>query len=160
MLCREKKHRRNNFILQEAVHEPEYQNLKKPHDTKTEQPLQRAHRLEINLEPDVFTEEKFNLFAHYQRTVHKEPPSKISRAGFKSFLCSGLVRSTFVGDGKERNIGSYHSCYRIDGRLMAMGVLDLTPHCVSSVYLIYHEDVNTWNFGKLSAMYEIAMAID
>jgi Arginine-tRNA-protein transferase, C terminus len=50
--------------------------------------------------------------------------------------------------------------YRLDGRLIALGVLDLLPHGVSSVYLIYHEDVTGWEFGKLSALREIAMAIE
>lgn len=38
--------------------------------------------------------------------------------------------------GKEKKIGSYHQCYRLDGKLVALGVLDLLPHCVSSVYLM------------------------
>ncbi len=38
--------------------------------------------------------------------------------------------------GKEKWIGSYHQCYRLDGKLVAMGVLDLLPTCVSSVYLM------------------------
>ncbi|MCJ1433078.1 Arginyl-tRNA--protein transferase 1 [Xylographa pallens] len=41
-----------------------------------------------------------------------------------------------------------------------MGVLDLMPQCVSSVYLIYHESVNDWEFGKLSALQEIALAVE
>jgi arginine-tRNA-protein transferase len=76
------------------------------------------------------------LFANYQRVVHHEGPSKISKAGFERFLCSGLERTTLVENGKEKKIGSYHQCYRLDGKLIAMGVLDLLPHCVSSVYLM------------------------
>ncbi|MCJ1379669.1 Arginyl-tRNA--protein transferase 1 [Xylographa soralifera] len=41
-----------------------------------------------------------------------------------------------------------------------MGVLDLMPQCVSSVYLIYDECVNDWEFGKLSALQEIALAVE
>ena len=79
---------------------------------------------------------RYSLFANYQKVVHKEPPSRISKAGFRSFLCSGLAQKTYEQDGKERKIGSYHQCYRLDGRLVAMGVLDLMPQCVSSVYLM------------------------
>ncbi|MCJ1367026.1 Arginyl-tRNA--protein transferase 1 [Acarospora aff. strigata] len=39
-----------------------------------------------------------------------------------------------------------------------MGVLDLLPHCVSAVYFIYHQDVSDWNFGKISALRESALA--
>ena len=142
------------------MQQSEYKNILKPVDPSTDKPIEPAHEFKLTLEPDDFTEEKYNLFAHYQFTVHKEPSWKVSKSGFKGFLCSGMARSTFTGDRKERQIGSFHSCYRIDGRLVAMGVLDLTPNCVSSVYLIYHEDFNAWNFGKLSAMHEIAFALE
>jgi arginine-tRNA-protein transferase len=33
-------------------------------------------------------------------------------------------------------LGSYHQCYRLDGKLVAVAVLDLLPHAVSSVYLL------------------------
>ncbi len=38
--------------------------------------------------------------------------------------------------GKKRRIGSYHQCYRLDEKLIALGVLDLLPEVVSSVYLL------------------------
>ncbi|KAI9848131.1 MAG: Arginyl-tRNA--protein transferase 1 [Thelocarpon superellum] len=39
-----------------------------------------------------------------------------------------------------------------------MGVLDLLPQCVSSVYFLYHDDFKKWNFGKLGALREASMA--
>ena len=63
-------------------------------------------------------------------------------------------------DGKTQNPGSYHQCYRYDGRLIAMGVLDLLPHCVSGVYLVYHSDFEKWSFGKLSALRETALTLE
>lgn len=50
--------------------------------------------------------------------------------------------------------------YRLDGRLIAMSVLDLLPHAVSGVYFIYHSDFEKWSFGKLSALRETALAIE
>ena len=79
---------------------------------------------------------RYKLFAHYQQTVHREPPSRISKRGFRNFLCSGMAQDVFGENGRERKVGSYHQCYRIDGRLVAFGVLDLMPHCVSSVYVV------------------------
>lgn len=69
--------------------------------------------------------------------MHHESPSEISRGAFKRFLCSGLGQSTRIGRGYEKTTGSYHHCYRLNGQLIAMGVLDLLPSCVSSVYLMY-----------------------
>lgn len=158
--CREKKRRRNKFDVYEAVHESEYCCVRRPIDTRTKELVEPAHQFEVVLEPDNFTEEKYALFANYQKKFHHEGPSDISKSGFKRFLCSGLRRSTCIQNGKEKKIGSYHQCYRLDGKLIALGVLDLLPHCVSSVYLIYHEDVNNWNFGKLSALREISLALE
>ena len=41
-----------------------------------------------------------------------------------------------------------------------MGVLDLLPHCVSGVYMLYHSDFEQWQFGKLSALREITLTIE
>ncbi|KAI4144791.1 MAG: hypothetical protein LQ340_006532 [Diploschistes diacapsis] len=157
---REKRHRKQEFDIFERVHEPDYKYMQRPVNPVNGKPIEPEHKLEVNIEQDNFTEEKYALFAHYQEVVHKEPPSRISEGGFRGFLCSGMHQGTFAEGGRERKIGSFHQCYRIDGRLVALGVLDLMPHCVSSVYLIYHQDFNRWEFGKLSALREIAMAIE
>lgn len=93
--------------------------------------------------------------------MHKEKPGEISQSGFKRFLCtSPLQRTSRQVNGKPQLLGSYHQCYRLDGRLIAMGVLDLLPHCVSGVYLLYHSDYEKWQFGKLTALREAALAIE
>ncbi|KAF2016875.1 arginine-tRNA-protein transferase 1 [Aaosphaeria arxii CBS 175.79] len=149
----DKKRQKNGFDLVTTVHESEYPNLKRPPEP--------AHRFEVTLEPDDFTPEKFALFKDYQKNVHHEAESEISAKGFKRFLCgSPLKRETPDVDGKTLHLGSYHQCYRLDGRLIAMSVLDLLPHCVSGVYFIYHSDFEKWSFGKLSAMREAALALE
>jgi arginine-tRNA-protein transferase len=151
-LSREQAKKRNtDFDVVERVHESEKKFLKSPPDP--------AHGFEVTLEPNNFTEEKYAVFENYQRVVHQEPPRKISKSGFKNFLCSSpLPRSKATFDGRERRLGSYHQCYRIDGKLVAVGVLDLLPQCVSAVYFMYHEDVHNHGFGKLGAIREIALA--
>jgi arginine-tRNA-protein transferase len=115
----------------------------------------------VTLEPAGFTLEKYELFKNYQQNVHKEKPSEISQSGFKRFLCeSPLKQTSRQVNGKEQLLGSYHQCYRYDGRLVAMGILDLLPHCVSGVYLLYHSDFEQWQFGKLSALREAALALE
>lgn len=146
--------RDNEFDLVSRISEPELRSLATP--------PQPAHKLVVTLEPDTFTEEKYEVFENYQRLVHKEPPEKISRNGFKRFLCnSPLTRGTLAdSNGKERQLGSFHHCYRIDGKLVAMGVLDLLPDCVSAVYFLYHESIRSHHPGKLGALREIALALD
>lgn len=145
------KKRNTDFDLVERVHEGEKGHLKTPPEP--------SYSLTVTLEPDEFTEEKYVLFENYQRLVHHEPPHRISRPGFKKFLCnSPLPRSAEKFDGRERRLGSYHQCYRIDGTLVAIGVLDLLPQCVSAVYFIYHESVHQHGLGKVGALREIALA--
>ncbi|KAL4933426.1 arginyltransferase [Aspergillus undulatus] len=154
----EKKHRKCNFDVVDLVHEVEYSNVKRPIDPKTKKTLEPAHRFEINIEGDTVSQAKFELFRKYQTKVHKEDVSKWQTKDFKRFLCSGLKRTE--PNAQERRLGSWHQCYRLDGKLIAVAVLDLMPSGVSSVYIFYDPDYEQWELGKLSAMREIALAIE
>ncbi|KAH0302650.1 arginine-tRNA-protein transferas-like protein 1, partial [Aureobasidium melanogenum] len=148
----EKARQRNGFDLLHTVHEAEVDQLK---------PVAPAHRFEVTLEPDNCTEEKFQVYKNYQIHVHHDEPGEVTKRGFERFLCkSPIARETVKKNGKEMRLGSYHQCYRLDGRLIAIGVLDLLPHAVSGVYFIYHQDFEKWSFGKLSAMREAALALE
>jgi arginine-tRNA-protein transferase len=149
----EKARLKNGFDLLQEIRRADLENVKRPPEP--------AHRFEVTLEPANYTVEKFELFRDYQSHVHKEKPSEISQSGFKRFLCtSPLQQTSRQVDGKSQQLGSFHQCYRLDGRLIAMGVLDLLPHCVSGVYMLYHSDYEKWQFGKLSALREAALAIE
>ena len=147
--CSEKK-QENEFNLLSTVHEPE--------TTSVKPGIPPEHIFTVTLEPDDFTEEKFALFDNYQRHVHHEGDDDISKAGFKRFLCSSPLHRHSSNDNKP--LGSWHHCYRLDGRLIAMSVLDLLPHAVSGVYFLYHSDFEKWSFGKLSALREAALALE
>ncbi|KAI1293289.1 arginine-tRNA-protein transferase [Xylaria venustula] len=146
--------RDTEFNLTERIHESERQSLKTP--------PQPAHSFDVTLETDNFTEEKYRVYENYQRVVHQEPKEEISRSGFEKFLCnSPLRRETLtMSDGREKRLGSYHQCYRLDGQLVAIGVVDLLPDAVSAVYFLYHESVHHWSPGKLGALREIALATE
>ncbi|CEO60412.1 Putative Arginyl-tRNA--protein transferase 1 [Penicillium brasilianum] len=157
----EKRHRKCNFDLQSAVHEAEYSNVKRPIDPVTERPLEPAHKFEVNIEGDSVSQAKFDLFVKYQTTVHKEDVSRWKTKDFEGFLCSGIKRTPnpiTKSNASEKKLGSWHQCYRLDGKLIAVAVLDLVPSGVSSVYIFYDPDYEQWEFGKLSAMREIAFA--
>ncbi|KAF2100023.1 arginyl-tRNA-protein transferase [Rhizodiscina lignyota] len=151
----EKKRQRNEYDLARTIHESEYSEVRTPPEP--------AHRFEVTLEEDAFTQEKFVLFQNYQEHVHREPAAETTPGSFKRFLCgSPIIRET-VHDhstGKTKKLGSYHQVYRLDGRLIAMAVLDLLPHCVSGVYFMYHSDFEKWSFGKLSALREANLALE
>lgn len=146
--------RDNTFCLADRVHESEYSQLKSPPEP--------AHQLVVTLEPNEFTSEKYEVYGNYQTVVHKDLPQDITPQAFKRFLCSSPLRREVMNteDGQERILGSYHQCYRLDGKLVAIGVLDLLPECVSSVYFLYHESIHKHAPGKLSALREIALAAE
>lgn len=133
---REKKYRKCNFDVVKAVHESEYSHVQRPIDPKTKRPLEPAHRFEVNLEGDSVSQAKFDLFVKYQTKVHKEDLSKWKTKDFQRFLCSGLKRSPTSPGSRDRKLGSWHQCYRLDGKLIAVAVLDLLPSGVSSVYVL------------------------
>lgn len=51
--------------------------------------------------------------------------------------------------------GGYHMVHRINGEIMAVGVLDYTHEALSSVYLFYNPKYEFLNPGTLAALKEI-----
>ncbi|KAI1612894.1 arginine-tRNA-protein transferase [Exophiala viscosa] len=156
----EKRRTRDKFELLTAVHKADYDHVKRPVSKRTGQPIEPAHRFEVSLEGDGFSKEKYGVFIKYQVEIHKDPISRWGEKAFKRFLCSGLDRKILKIDGKTLKLGSYHQCYRLDGKLVAVAVLDLLPHAVSSVYLFHDPEYQQWDFGKMSALREIALALE
>ena len=51
--------------------------------------------------------------------------------------------------------GSFHHQYRVDGRLVAVGVVDVLPKCLSSKYFFWEPSFAWASLGKLGALREI-----
>ncbi|XP_078711495.1 arginyl-tRNA--protein transferase 1 isoform X1 [Lampetra fluviatilis] len=96
------------------------------------------------------------LYKRYQVVVHKDPPSKPSQEQFKRFLCNSPFKDEYAADGPDVGYGSFHQQYWVDGRLIAVGVLDILPRCLSSVYLYYDPDFAFLSMGIYSALREVA----
>jgi len=114
------------------------------------------------LELASFSEDKFGLYQDYQEHVHKDEEK--TSAGFKRFLChSPLIPEDITyprppPPGLPRQYGSYHQKYLLDGELIALGVIDILPGCVSSVYFMYASKFEQWGMGKISALREAMLA--
>ncbi|XP_059215216.1 arginyl-tRNA--protein transferase 1 isoform X4 [Centropristis striata] len=96
------------------------------------------------------------LYARYQMAIHGDDPSECSESEFRRFLCDSPLEAEHSPDGPEVGYGSFHQQYWLDGRIVAVGVLDILPTCVSSVYLYYHPDFASLSLGSYSALREIA----
>lgn len=142
--------------------------------------------LRIAFETTAYSEEKFDLYKRYQIQIHKEPEDEVTREGFKRFLCNsplgpGNVREvrdfedidecedieSSDADSSDRPHevvmehsfrGSVHQKYYYRDTLLAIGVIDIVDEGVSSVYLIWDPEYPQLGLGKVSSMYEIALA--
>ncbi|XP_031435376.1 arginyl-tRNA--protein transferase 1 isoform X5 [Clupea harengus] len=84
------------------------------------------------------------------------PDSPLHRLEYRRFLCDSPLEAEMSAEGPEVGYGSFHQQYWLDGRLIAVGVIDILPSCVSSVYLYYHPDFSNLSLGVYSALREIA----
>lgn len=139
-----------------------------------------TRKLQVRLALASTSDEKYQLFRKYQTSVHGESEDDISsEKGFSRFLVESDLALTWPSTGKpltpsqetqwrakeldaaclpdEIPYGNYHQEYRLDGKLIAVGVLDILPQCVSSVYVFYDPEYNDWELGKVSALQEIAL---
>lgn len=55
------------------------------------------------------------------------------------------------------NSGAYHLQYLLDDKIIAVSVIDILDHCVSSVYLYYDTDFEFLSLGTYTALYEILL---
>jgi arginine-tRNA-protein transferase len=105
------------------------------------------------LEPSSLTKEKFELYKKYQVSVHHDKPDEVTESGFKRFLIDSPMKLEENGQ-----FGSFHQKYMLDGKLIALAVIDILPKCVSSVYFIYDTDYSFLGLGKYSVFREICLA--
>uniref|UniRef100_A0A8C6U9F0 Arginyl-tRNA--protein transferase 1 n=1 Tax=Neogobius melanostomus TaxID=47308 RepID=A0A8C6U9F0_9GOBI len=75
---------------------------------------------------------------------------------FRRFLCDSPLEAEYSDEGPEVGYGSFHQQYWLDGRIVAVGVIDILPSCVSSVYLYYDPNFAALSLGSYSALREIA----
>ncbi|KAL6980691.1 arginyltransferase, partial [Sarracenia purpurea var. burkii] len=124
-----------------------------------ERPHARARSIEFRLKRSSFDPEEFALYRRYQIKVHNDRPDHVTEGSYKRFLVDTplvFVPSTDNGTVPSCGFGSFHQQYVIDGRLVAVGVIDILPKCLSSKYLFWDPDLAFLSLGKYSALQEIA----
>ena len=126
-----------------------------------------AHTLTVETLLPECTDERFTLYCKYQAAVHGDDEDDLTVDGFTRFLVTTPLHngsssssgsnngSSSSGSNSTYPIGSYHQLYRLDGTLVAVGVVDILSSGLSSVYLFYDPDFKFLELGKYSALYEI-----
>ncbi|XP_050210613.1 arginyl-tRNA--protein transferase 1-like isoform X2 [Mercurialis annua] len=126
-------------------------------------PLGKRRKLEIHLKRSSFDPEEFELYRRYQMKVHNDAPDHVTESAYRRFLVdTPLVSVPPSGDGSVPScgFGSFHQQYVIDGQLVAVGVVDILPKCLSSKYLFWDPDFAFLSLGKYSALQEISWVKD
>jgi arginine-tRNA-protein transferase len=103
---------------------------------------------------------EFRLFKKYQVVHHGDKPGEVTQSSFRNFL----IDSPLVHEGRDQHpqggcpstgFGSFHQQYWLDGVLVAVGVVDVLPRCLSSKYLFWDPDLGPLSLGKLTSLAEI-----
>ena len=135
------------------------------------------HKYTIHLHRAVFTEELYALYKRYESHVHKKEktPSQLNRflcnsplydpeyepvkAQAPSFYTTANIDKTYHEWKDEGHCpeakGTYHFYHRIDGKLVAVGVVDITSTYFNSAYFIYDPDFMFLNLGVMGAIREL-----
>jgi len=94
--------------------------------------------------------ESLRVYQKYQMAVHGDSEDKCTDKQFRRFLCTSPLQA-------EDGHGSFHLQYLVDGKIVAVGVIDILPHCVSSVYLYYDPAFSFLSLGTLTSLLEISL---
>ena len=123
--------------------------LKRTIVEKPQKKTTSKHTFTVTVENSEFRREDFELWQRYQAKIHNDPPPKLKKSSYVNFLCD----TPLVSD--DKTYGSKHFRYFIDDKLVAVGVCDVLPTALSSVYFYHDPDLMKLELGKLSALYEI-----
>lgn len=119
--------------------------------------------------------EEHQIYMKYQMKIHKDEEIECNLNQFKRFLCSSPllqnsyngplndikksdlskrkdIRQDIIGDVSSLGYGSFHQQYILNGKIIAVGVIDILNNCVSSVYFFYDPEFQYLNLGTYSAL--------
>lgn len=120
----------------------------------------KKRKLEIKMKRSSFDPEEFALYKRYQIQVHGDLPDKVTESSYRRFLVDTPIIFVPPASGTKSvppcGFGSFHQQYFIDGKLVAVGVVDILPRCLSSKYLFWDPDLAFLSLGKYSALQEIS----
>lgn len=131
-------------------------------------------------------ETEHEIIVRYQNAIHKEDASEWTMMRFSRFLidtplveepisnfnfldneivsdklsseiCDDSIRYLVRPPPVPTHYGTYHCHYFLDGQLIAVGVLDVLPKYLTTVYFFYEPGYSHLNLGIYSALTEISM---
>ena len=111
-------------------------------------------RLTVETKPTHFSREAFDLYNDYHVQRH-DKPHKSEYSYCEHIVNSPIANQTVNGV----DYGTFHQLYRLDGKLVAIGVIDVVPKGIVSIYMWYNvsKEISKLSFGVYSALKEIEL---
>ncbi|KRF98160.1 uncharacterized protein Dwil_GK15677, isoform D [Drosophila willistoni] len=101
------------------------------------------------------SDEVHMLYRKYQIAIHNDNPARLTLASMQRFLVNSPLKHEQPSDGPDKGYGSFHQQYWLDNKLIAVGVIDILPSSVSSVYFFYDPDYSFLSLGTYGSLREI-----
>eukprot|EP00088_Acartia_fossae_P004764 TRINITY_DN12060_c0_g1_i13.p1 TRINITY_DN12060_c0_g1~~TRINITY_DN12060_c0_g1_i13.p1 ORF type:complete len:483 (-),score=77.24 TRINITY_DN12060_c0_g1_i13:181-1599(-) len=103
-------------------------------------------------------QESYEVYKKYQMSIHKDKEDECDQNTYRRFLCASPLKYQHDASSKDDVLmGAFHQHYLLDGKIIAVGVLDILPDCVSSVYLYYDPDYSHLSLGTYTAIRELQL---
>lgn len=111
-------------------------------------------RLTVETCPAHFSKEAFDLYNDYHVKKH-DKPLKSEYSYCEHAVNTPTTHQTINGI----EYGTFHQLYRLDGKLVAVGIIDVIPKGMVSIYMWYDvsKEISKYSFGVYSALKEIEM---
>ncbi|KAK9301251.1 hypothetical protein QLX08_006330 [Tetragonisca angustula] len=101
------------------------------------------------------SKQSYEIYRKYQTAIHGVLSEKITEKQYTRFLVKSPLQPWTPDDGPPDGYGSFHEQYWLDNELIAVGVIDILPSCVSSVYFFYDPAYSHLSLGTFSSLREI-----
>ncbi|CAD8161025.1 unnamed protein product [Paramecium octaurelia] len=119
------------------------------YDLQSNQPQEitkkKRHQIQIKWVKAQFQDDSFEVYKKYQKAVHEK--ERVSKMSYTNFVCVDALDS--------QELGCWHMKYYLENQLIAVGVVDLLPESVSSVYFFYDPDYKKYSLGVYGVLSEI-----
>ncbi|CAL1682932.1 unnamed protein product [Lasius platythorax] len=100
-------------------------------------------------------DESASLYKKYQMVIHNDPPEECDQKSFFNFLVKSPLQQWTSNNGPPQGYGTFHEQYWLDNELIAIGVIDILPSCISSVYFVYDPAYSQLSLGTFSSLREV-----
>lgn len=104
----------------------------------------KCQHIDITVGKPNYTEEKWNIYKEHLHRFNKQE--------------SASSPEDFAFSFYDATIPSVEFCYYVDGVLAAVGIVNVTPNALSSVYFTYRLDYSKLSLGTFSVLAEIDYA--